>query len=652
MKKICLSLIFKGFSTIKIGHMNANKRNGECVMGRLSAARVSSCRFMVGFVLLISFFLISAIATEAEAASWTGVWTTISSPDSGGPANPTDIAVDKSGNIYVTNGNRVDMLPHGSTTWQTLSTTGLTANPTSIAVDKQGSVYVLDINVVQMLPVGTDTWVNIGGRTETRVWVPGERVYLLGKWTWINGYWADGTTNNGNFFVPTDIEVDDNLNVYVTNNGDYNSDPNTYYSCEKLVNGTWTVLGNHSNGFNLPSGVAVDSAGNVYVANEGDDSIRASSLNWARMGNTGGNYPNYVGDIAVDKWGNVYSDSLDDHAIKVWNGSAWITVRSGGNPEGVTVDSDGNSYVIDTTYHTILKQQAPATQLVWSTQPGGGTGGQAWSQSNQPVLVLKDGNDKVEVDDSSSTVTIALTAANGATLSGTKTVQLVNGTATFTDLSVDQLGSYRLTATINLAGGTIISPASSSFTITAPPLPVINGVSPTSCLANGGTQITLSGTGFTGVTEVHFGTAVVTTPNVISDTSLTVAAPTNPVGTVDVKVRTPYWISETNANAKLTYTGAAAGTWVGSWTSLGSGQLQYPMDAAVDNTGNLYVADTNNNRIAKLPSGSSQWETLSGSGFTDIYGLAVDAAGNLYVAINMEYKIMKYENGSRALKNT
>lgn len=613
---------------------------------RKSGVSRYTMKFMLGFVFLLTVCLILGFGAQAEAASWTGVWTTISNPDSGGPANPTDIAVDKSGNIYVTNGNRVEMLPHGSTTWQTLPTAGLTANPCSIAVDKQGSVYVLDYNVVQMLPVGTDTWVNIGGRTETRVWVPGERVYVAGQWTWINGYWADGTTNNGNFFVPTDIEVDDNLNVYVTNSGDYNTDPNTYYSCEKLVNGTWTVLGNQSNGFYLPSGVAIDNAGNVYVANEGDDSIRAYSLNWARMGNTGGNYPDYVHDIAVDKWGHVYADSLDDHAIKAWNGSAWITVRSGGNPEGVTVDSDGNIYVIDTTYHTILKQQAPATQLVWSTPPGGGVGGQAWSQSQQPVLVLKDGNGNVEVDDSTSTVTIALTAANGATLSGTKTVQLVNGTATFTDLSVDQLGSYTLTATINLAGGTITSPASSSFTITAPPLPVVTGVSPTSCLANGGTQITLSGTGFTGVTEVYFGAAVVTTPNIISDTSLTVTAPANPVGTVDVKVKTPYWTSETNANAKLTYTGAAAGAWVGSWTSLGSGTLQYPMDAAVDKAGNLYVADTYNNRIAKLPSGSSQWETVAGSGFTDIYGLAVDAAGSLYVAINFEYKIMKYENGS------
>ena len=137
-------------------------------------------KFMVGFVFLITICLILGFSAQAEAASWTGVWTTISSPDSGGPAAPTDIAVDKSGNIYVTNGNRVEMLPHGSTTWQTLPTAGLTANPCSIAVDKQGAVNVREYNVVQMLPGGTDTWVNIGARTGTEVWVPGEWVLLVG----------------------------------------------------------------------------------------------------------------------------------------------------------------------------------------------------------------------------------------------------------------------------------------------------------------------------------------------------------------------------------------------------------------------------------------------------------------------------------------
>src|SRR5262249_30094259 len=49
---------------------------------------------------------------------------------------------------------------------------------------------------------------------------------------------------------------------------------------------------------------------------------------------------------------------------------------------------------------------------------------------------------------------------------------------------------------------------------------------------------------------------------------------------------------------------------------------------------NVYVSDTNNNRVVKIPSGcgSAGCQTTVASSLNQPHGIAVDAAGNLYVA--------------------
>jgi sugar lactone lactonase YvrE len=61
---------------------------------------------------------------------------------------------------------------------------------------------------------------------------------------------------------------------------------------------------------------------------------------------------------------------------------------------------------------------------------------------------------------------------------------------------------------------------------------------------------------------------------------------------------------------------------------------------AVDGTGNLYVADSDNNKIKDLSQGSSSWTDITGNGgFYWPRGIAVDSAGNLYVADTGNNKI-------------
>ena len=63
-------------------------------------------------------------------------------------------------------------------------------------------------------------------------------------------------------------------------------------------------------------------------------------------------------------------------------------------------------------------------------------------------------------------------------------------------------------------------------------------MSPTSGPTAGGTSVTITGTNFTGVTAVKFGTAAASAFTVDSATSITATAPAGSVGTVDVTVTT------------------------------------------------------------------------------------------------------------------
>ena len=59
--------------------------------------------------------------------------------------------------------------------------------------------------------------------------------------------------------------------------------------------------------------------------------------------------------------------------------------------------------------------------------------------------------------------------------------------------------------------------------------------------------------------------------------------------------------------------------------------LSGPLGVAVDTAGNLYVADTFNNRVLKLAAGSSTPTVLPFTGLSAPRAVAVDTAGNLYV---------------------
>jgi hypothetical protein len=144
------------------------------------------------------------------------------------------------------------------------------------------------------------------------------------------------------------------------------------------------------------------------------------------------------------------------------SGQATFTVKDS-TAQSVTYTAKDTLDNVTVTQTAAVAFYGSATKLVFTTQPGNGTGGSPLSP--QPVVTVEDANGNT-VTSSTAAITIAISSdPGGGTLSGTKTVNAVGGVATFTNLSVNKIGSgFNLLAT-----GSSFSVYSSNFNVTAGP---------------------------------------------------------------------------------------------------------------------------------------------------------------------------------------
>jgi len=269
-------------------------------------------------------------------------------------SNPSGVAVDASGNVYVADkeNHRVQKCVVSGTTW-TCSTfagsgQGPDANqfsyPFGVAVDGSGNVYVADSGNNRVQKFAPDCTTPCSGVTL-----------------------ASGLND------ARGVAVDGSGNVYVADT--YNNRvqkcavSGTTWTCSTFAGGN--VAGALSNQLHYPYGVAVDASGNVYVADfvntrvqkfAPDCTTPCSGMTIASGFNEGPR------GVAVDALGNVYiADSGNNQmrkceppAPKRWTCS---TVAGGNgqgsaanqfsNPFGVGVDGSGNVYVADTLNHRV-----------------------------------------------------------------------------------------------------------------------------------------------------------------------------------------------------------------------------------------------------------------------------------------------------------
>lgn len=200
-------------------------------------------------------------------------WITVGGPTAGSASGafylPTDVAFDASGNLWVVefSNNRVQELPAGKAAtvtgnWATVGGTtagmapGSFTNPTGVAADRNGGIWVADYgnHRLQHLPAG-------------------QAATVAGNWVTYGGT-SPGTVP-GQFDHPDRVTVDVFGNLYVSDSGN-NRVQELPAGKDPAVSANWMVIGGAGTSpgeFTTPSGLSTDSLGDLYVVDTGNNRV-------------------------------------------------------------------------------------------------------------------------------------------------------------------------------------------------------------------------------------------------------------------------------------------------------------------------------------------------------------------------------------------
>ncbi len=525
-----------------------------------------------------------------------------------------------------------------------LSAPGSFGGGGGMAVDPAGNVYIADSvnNRIRKVSGGTITTVAGGGGS-------------LGD---------GGPATSASLEYPTAVALDSAGNLYIVDLD--------HQRVRKVSGGTvTTVAGNGTPGFSgdggpatsaslffveYGGGVAVDSAGNIYIADSANNRIRKVSGGTITTVAGGGSGFNGTGPatgaslffplgVAVDSAGNLYiADTFDNLIHKVTNGTISTVAGNGTDgfsgdggpptaaqlysPSAVAVDSAGNIYIADTLNERLRKVSNGTITTVAGTGAGSyrfsGDGGPATNASlNYPDGVAVDAPGNIYIADALnnrirkvSNGTISTVAGNGAVgFSGD------GGPATGASLELSLLGNIGGGVTVDAIGTIYIA---DSFNTD------IRKVS------NGAISSLIPGQ------QIRFpeGLAV------------------DSAGDLYIAATSSSLIQEVAGGTITTVAGNGHSAFSGDGGSATSASLFYPEGVALDSAGNIYIADSANNRVRKVSNGTIT--TVAGNGTAGFSGdggpatsatltpngVAVDSAGDLYIADRFSNRIRKVSNGT------
>jgi hypothetical protein len=140
------------------------------------------------------------------------------------------------------------------------------------------------------------------------------------------------------------------------------------------------------------------------------------------------------------------------------------------------------------------------------------------------------------------------------------TTFVVNSDTELTVLSPPQ-GTGTVDINVTTPAGTSATGSADKFTYTLGAAPSVTAVTPNSGSHNGGTIVTISGSHFSGATQVLFGTTPAASFTVYADG--TIVAPAHAAGTVDVTVTTYGGTSSTSSADQYTFSSTFAPVRVG-----------------------------------------------------------------------------------------
>jgi hypothetical protein len=460
--------------------------------------------------------------------------------------NPTSIAVDRAGNLYVadsgnntirkiTSAGLVTTLAGTAGVQGSADGTGAAASfgyPSGLATDSAGNVYVADTDnyaIRKITPAGTVTTVISG---------------LIGAY----GVAIDSA---GNFYVPTYWIC---TVLKVTPAGVVTTLAGTQYVAGN-ANGTGTAAG-----FNAPVSVATDSAGDVYVADTLNDVIRKIT--------PAGVVTTLAG--TADEYGSA-------------NGTG--TAASFNDPTGVATDSAGNVYVAD-YYNSTIRKITAAGAVTTLAGTAGGFGGSADGTGsaaafNYPQGVATDTTGNVYVADTASNIIRKVTPAGVVTT-------LAGSVGSYSAVVTGSADGTGVAASFDHPTG-IVTDGSGNVYVADTLNNTLRKITPagvvTTLAGSAGIAGSADGTGAAASFNHPIGLATDSAGNVyVVDSHNSTIRKVTPFGVVTTLAGSPGVTGNTN----------------GTGTAASFNFANHFAGIAIDSTGNIYVADINNNAIRKI----------------------------------------------------
>jgi uncharacterized delta-60 repeat protein len=325
------------------------------------------------------------------------IWSRIYNGAGNGSDVPNALAIDGSGNVYVTGYSKIGAFDcdyatikygsNGDLIWVRTYNGPANANDYSVALAVDGSqnVYVTG-------------YIGAGSSIDYAT----IKYDSNGDMVWIKTYNGAGNSSD----VAKAMSIDNSGNVYVTGSTFSFSIYRDYATIKYNSNGDliWARTYNGAeNGDDYPNALTVDNTGNVYVA--GDNGENTSNIDytiikynsngdvvWIRTYNGAGNGMDAATALAVDNLGNVYVTGYSyisgyDYATLKYNSNGdfiWLrTFDYEGSPDyavALKLDNLGNVFVTGRSYsggsynYTTVKYKSDGTQLWTISYNGTGNG--------------------------------------------------------------------------------------------------------------------------------------------------------------------------------------------------------------------------------------------------------------------------------------